>query len=183
MVLIDGTYIDVATVVMNSEGDDVTYNIQNILSTYGGYRTGLVGCEAYYGTQSELEDDIGNMETLYDSCVDVAQGFMDESVNTYDQPFFLYFAHTLTHSPDAEASTFDYNISYTPKRIISASETPSSSVIGKGAKESLYEQGIRMMNYIRFPALASGKATNDDFVVGNVDFAPTIFEMAGLCIN
>ena len=27
---------------------------------------------------------------------------------------------------------------------------------GQGAKESLYEQGIRMMNYIRFPALAFG---------------------------
>ena len=30
----------------------------------------LSGAETYCGTQSELKDDVGNMGTLYDSCVD-----------------------------------------------------------------------------------------------------------------
>ena len=47
----------------------------------------------------------------------------------------------------------------------------------QGAKESLYEQGIRMMNFIRFPPIYH------NFVVGDVDVASTTFEIAGLSIN
>ena len=42
----------------------------------------------------------------------------------------------------------------------------------QGVKE--YEQGIRMMNFIRFPPIY------DNFVIGDVDVASTIFEIAGL---
>ena len=36
------------------------------------------------------------------------------------------------------------------------------------------------MNFIRYPTLADSKETFSDFVVSHVDYAPTIFDLAGL---
>ena len=54
---------------------------------------------------------------------------------------------------------------------------------GTAAKNSLYERGIRIMQFIRYPSLFSNKEIFDNFVVSNVDIAATLFELAGLDLN
>jgi len=50
---------------------------------------------------------------------------------------------------------------------------------GMGAKGTLYEQGSRIMQIIRYPELfPAGKVLPDDFVVSSVDLAKIIFDLA-----
>jgi len=54
---------------------------------------------------------------------------------------------------------------------------------GMDAKGLLYQKGTRIFNFVRYPALFGKDGPNvlpPDFVVSNVDFAPTIFDLAGV---
>ena len=46
---------------------------------------------------------------------DVAIKFMNNSIYNKNQSFFLYIAHTLTHSPDGIDATFNYDMDTTPR--------------------------------------------------------------------
>ena len=55
--------------------------------------------------------------------------------------------------------------------------------IGTAAKNTLYERGSRILNFVRYPTLASNKEIFSDFVVSNVDFGATIFDIAGIDLD
>ena len=61
--------------------------------------------------------------------VSQAQRFIDEAVNQRQQPFFLYFAATLVHGPDASDALKDYDYSETPKGTLSQSELPDDTAM------------------------------------------------------
>eukprot|EP01084_Bolivina_argentea_P145785 255443_1 len=56
---------------------------------------------------------------------------------------------------------------------------------GTGAKGMIYEQGTRIIQYIRYPPLfgTSGHILSDDFIVSTVDLASVIFELANINIT
>ena len=189
-----------------------------------------------------LMDDNGVYSHNPEWMLDVSQNFMNESIDVYDKPFFLYFAHTLTHTPLGSVAMFDYNYTDTPKGILTGDDIPYPSKVymperediwnktvsegwsanrfdtilksrwmdetlgglykwlkikgildntiimvmndhGQGAKESLYEQGIRIMNFIRYPALGGNKTIYDKFLMSNVDVPPTLFDLVGLDLD
>merc|ERR1719361_248824 len=54
---------------------------------------------------------------------------------------------------------------------------------GQGAKNTLYEQGSRIMQFVRYPPLYSGSTPfimPQSFITSNVDLAATIFDVAGI---
>ena len=62
---------------------------------------------------------------------------------------------------------------------------------GMGAKDSVKEQGTRIIQVIRYKGIVNGVDYNaipmgtdySDFIVSNVDLAPTIFEVAGINVT
>ena len=44
---------------------------------------------------------------------------IDDAVNVENKPFFLYFASTLVHAPNAQNALEDYTSSWTPKGLFS----------------------------------------------------------------
>ena len=61
--------------------------------------------------------------------VSQAQRFIDEAVNQRQQPFFLYFAATLVHGPDALTALKDYDYSETPKGTLTGKELPDDTAM------------------------------------------------------
>lgn len=55
---------------------------------------------------------------------------------------------------------------------------------GTAAKGTLYEQGSRILNFVRYPPLfgVHGIVLSADLVVSNVDLAATIFDLAGVTV-
>ena len=170
-----------------------------------------------------------------------SQKFVREA-QANDQPFFLYFASTLTHAPDVQLALNDFSYLDSPKGTLTGEDVPDDTSMmsrediwalavaqdkpresqtvewatyhwvdasfgalvdflsaeglydntlvvlqndhGQEAKGMIYEQGSRIMNFVRFPprwAVVDGAAVMpEDFVVSNTDTAATIFELAGI---
>jgi len=55
---------------------------------------------------------------------------------------------------------------------------------GMGAKGTLFEQGSRTMQFVRFPPLfGTNGYVLDDFITSNVDLAAVIFELSGITVD
>eukprot|EP01084_Bolivina_argentea_P145784 255441_1 len=59
--------------------------------------------------------------------VDRAQYFINQSINILNKPFFLYFAHTLSHSPDMQKALLNYTYNDTPKGTLIGHDIPSNT--------------------------------------------------------
>ena len=81
--------------------------------------------EAFYYTNiGQTANFSHNPEWL----VSRAQAFIDEAVDVENKPFFLYFASTLTHSSgDVYEALQEYNISDSPKGILTGDELPDDT--------------------------------------------------------
>ena len=176
--------------------------------------------------------------------VQKSQEFIDSAI-TNDQPFYLYFAATLTHTPSTMDSLVNFTAAHTPKGILTGDAAPNHTAIGMktrdeiyneamklqdnyswgntdlnlaaatiwiddafgaminylqtlnlfdntfvvlmndhgmGMKQSLYEQRIRIINSIRYPPKFSttGYILPHDFIVTTYDYAPVVFDIAGV---
>ena len=157
-----------------------------------------------------------------------------------NQPFFLYFASTLTHDPPSIAALQNDNgYLYTPKGELTGDEIPTTTGMrtrsqilneaasagysypknewlasylwmdesfgalidyleinnlyndtfiiftndhGMAAKGMVYEQGSRIIQFVRYPPLfgTEGKVLSNKFITSNIDVAATIYEVAGI---
>ena len=73
--------------------------------------------------------------------VSEAKKFINEAVNVRQQPFFLYFAFTLNHSPDADNAILNYDDTQTPAGII---DPPNS---GMRNRSDIYNQANQLFGY------------------------------------
>ena len=162
--------------------------------------------------------------------VSQSQKFIDHAVNVEKRPFFLYFAATLVHGPDAAEALHDYSYFGSPKGTLRGAEVPDDTSMmerqalldsfdrdgvlslawmddmfgalmqylkdhnlydntfivfqndhGQEAKGTMYQQGSRIMNFVRYPPAFGKHGPNImplDFVTSNVDLAATIFHLA-----
>eukprot|EP00486_Rosalina_sp_Unknown_P016138 CAMPEP_0201594902 /NCGR_PEP_ID=MMETSP0190_2-20130828/192075_1 /ASSEMBLY_ACC=CAM_ASM_000263 /TAXON_ID=37353 /ORGANISM="Rosalina sp." /LENGTH=1261 /DNA_ID=CAMNT_0048054691 /DNA_START=127 /DNA_END=3908 /DNA_ORIENTATION=- len=170
-----------------------------------------------------------------------SQRFINESINR-DQPFFLYFAATLTHDPDVETALFNHSAAWTPKGELFGDDIPTlantgmssrqsiwdkanNSTLktasriataaadiwiddalgaltnyledqnilddtliivmndhGMGAKGLLYEQGLRVIQTIRYPTLFGkpGHMLPNDFITSGTDLASVIYDITNV---
>ena len=94
----------------------------------------------YYGNIENDDDFSHNPEWM----VSRAQAFIDEAIDVEEKPFFLYFASTLIHGP--EASTFatlttrHYN--ETPKGILSGDEVPDD--ISMDSRDKIWNEALQL---------------------------------------
>jgi len=176
-----------------------------------------------------------------------AQNFIEEA-QRQDEPFYLYLATTLTHSPDTLETIRDFTIYNSSKGVLSEDEVPKDTYMatrdevrdmalaqtggamskfteyhaeyiwldeqfgalceylrnqpdplepgktlydttmiffindhGMPGKGMVYEQGSRILHFVRYPPLfGTTQHIIDNMVVSNVDIAATIFEATGV---
>ena len=170
-----------------------------------------------------------------------SQKFINTAI-TNKQPFFLYFAATLTHDPDIETALFNHSAAWTPKGELFGNDIPSPANTGMkdrksiwakasngtyktasriataaadiwiddalgaltnylenqgilddtmiivmndhgmGAKGLLYEQGLRIIQSIRYPQLFGkpGHILPNDFITSGTDLAAVIYDIVNI---
>eukprot|EP01084_Bolivina_argentea_P298345 514110_1 len=222
---------DAKCALLNNQPDEDRYiNCTNIVKTLGfdfvdAFYEGNIGDNAPYGHNPEW-------------MISQSQKFIKQSI-TDNKPFFLYMAHTLTHTPDVFDSIFNTDPNLTPKGILTGDDQQCLSktnmsdrcdiwaaaealgftkdndkdyaaaylwidnslgalikylkdfgiydntfiVItndhGMGAKGTIYEQGARTFQFIRYPKLFEANSTlSNNFIVSTTDLASIVFNIS-----
>ena len=57
------------------------------------------------------------------------QAFIDQAVDVEEKPFFLYFASTLTHSPDVYDALSEWTYTDSPKGTLTGDEVPDDTTM------------------------------------------------------
>ena len=128
-------------------------------------KTGFHFADAIYHSNIGSNDFFGhNPEWM----VHESQRFINESIKR-DDPFFLYFSPTLTHTPDFFKSLFNYSLSATPKGNLTGDDIPINT--GMMSRKQVWKTALNC-SYKAFSKIeeAAGIIWLDSAIGAVIDF-------------